>query len=55
MFRTAGVTRGVVLRELGMVAAPATAGQVRALAGAGAVRSIWGNDALKYFIDQGAC
>ncbi len=52
VLRGAGVTRGFILRELGMVAAPATAGQIRALARADAVRSIWGNDALFYFIDQ---
>ena len=47
-----GVTRGIVLRQLGMIAAPATAGQVRALASNPAIRSIWGNDRLHYFIDQ---
>jgi serine protease AprX len=52
VLRSAGVTRGFILRELGMVAAPVTAGQVRALARADAVRSIWGNDALHYFSDQ---
>src|SRR5688500_14145113 len=44
----AGLTRGIILRELGMVATPATAGQVRALLRAEAVRSIWSNDALRY-------
>jgi serine protease AprX len=52
VLRGAGVTRGFILRELGMVAAPVTAAQVRALAGADAVRSIWANDALYYFNDQ---
>ena len=50
--RAAGVSKGLLLRELGMVAAPATAGQVRALRSSPAIRSIWSNDALTYFIDQ---
>ncbi|HEX4959817.1 MAG TPA: S8 family serine peptidase [Thermoanaerobaculia bacterium] len=48
----AGITRGVRLQSLGMVAAPATAGQVRALAANAAVRSIWLNDRLQYLNDQ---
>ena len=52
VLRAAGITSGVVLRELGMVALPATAGQVRTLAAADTVRSIWSNDALRYFNDQ---
>ena len=48
----AGITKGLVLRQLGMIAAPATAGQVRALASNPAIRSIWSNDRLSYFIDQ---
>ena len=52
VLRGAGITRGIILRELGMVAAPATAGQIRALAAANAIRSIWGNEALFYFSDQ---
>jgi serine protease AprX len=47
-----GITKGLVLRQLGMIAVPATAGQVRALAANPAVRSIWSNDPLHYFIDQ---
>jgi subtilisin family serine protease len=48
----AGVSRGYVLPSLGMVAAPATAGQVRTLAANPAVRSIWLNDRLQYFNNQ---
>jgi serine protease AprX len=48
----AGITRGFTLQNLGMVAAPATAGQVRALAGNAAVRSIWANDQLTYLNNQ---
>ena len=49
----AGITRGVKLQSLGMVAVPAaTAGQVRALAGNSSVRSIWLNDRLQYLNDQ---
>src|SRR3954447_26662092 len=48
----AGVTRGVTLRSLGMVAVPATAAQVRALAANPAVRSLWLNDRLHYLNDQ---
>ena len=48
----AGITRGYTLQSLGMVAAPATAGQVRALAANPSVRSIWLNDRLSYLNDQ---
>lgn len=48
----AGITRGTTLQNLGMVAVPATAGQVRALAANPAVRSIWANDRLHYLNDQ---
>jgi len=44
----AGITRGFTLHNLGMVGAPATAGQVRALAASSSVRSIWFNDQLTY-------
>jgi serine protease AprX len=47
-----GISRGYTLQNLGMVAAPATAGQVRALAANPSVRSIWANDQLHYLNDQ---
>jgi len=48
-----GISRGLTLQRLGMVAVPAvTAGQVRALAANSTVRSVWSNDRLQYFIDQ---
>jgi len=48
----AGVTKGFTMQHLGMVAFPATAGQVRALASNSAVRSIWMNDQLEYLNNQ---
>jgi serine protease AprX len=48
----AGITGGYKLQNLGMVASPATAGQVRALASSPSVRSIWLNDHLQYLNDQ---
>jgi serine protease AprX len=48
----AGISRGYTLQKLGMVAAPATAGQVRTLAANPSVRSIWANDKLQYLNDQ---
>jgi serine protease AprX len=48
----AGITRGYLLKNLGMVAAPATAAQVRTLAASPSVRSIWSNDRLVYLNDQ---
>src|SRR5260370_24265742 len=48
----AGVNVGFTLQHLGMVAFPATAGQVRALASNSAVRSIWLNDQLDYLNNQ---
>ncbi len=48
----AGVVRGTTLPHLGMVAIPATAGQVRALSANPSVRSIWLNDRLHYLNDQ---
>ena len=48
----AGITRGYTLQSLGMVAVPATAGQIRALASNSSVRSIWLNDRLSYLNDQ---
>lgn len=50
--KNAGITRGFTLNQLGMVAFPATAGQVRALASNPAVRSIWENERLSWFNDQ---
>lgn len=52
ILRGVGITKGITLKQLGMVAAPATAGQVRALAQNGAVTSIWSNDRLHYFDNQ---
>src|SRR3712207_4509658 len=46
--RGLGITKGLTLNRLGMVAAVATAGQVRALASHPAVRSVWFNDRLSY-------
>jgi serine protease AprX len=48
----AGISRGYTLKNLGMVAVPATAGQVRALAANPSVRSLWLNDRLEYLNDQ---
>src|SRR5688572_21407377 len=48
-----GITRGLKLPQLGMVAVPsATARQVRGLAANSAVRSVWSNDRLYYFMNQ---
>src|SRR5262249_51727087 len=52
LLRNVGITRGVTLQQLGMVATPATAGQVRALVNNSAVRSVWSNDQLTYFLNQ---
>ncbi len=49
VLRGIGITKGITFQNLGMVAFPATAGQVRALAANGAVRSVWSNDRLQYF------
>src|ERR687890_260778 len=46
--RAVGITKGITLNRLGMVAAVATAGQVRALASNPSVRSVWFNDRLHY-------
>ncbi|MFY9824466.1 MAG: S8 family serine peptidase [Thermoanaerobaculia bacterium] len=48
----AGIVRGTTLQNLGMVAVPATAGQVRALAANPSVRSLWLNERLSYLNDQ---
>ena len=47
-----GIVRGTTLPHLGMVAIPATAGQVRALASNPSVRSLWLNDRLSFLNDQ---
>ncbi|HZN94922.1 MAG TPA: S8 family serine peptidase, partial [Myxococcales bacterium] len=47
-----GVTRGATLPNLGMVAAPLTAGQARALASRDDVRSLWDNRRLSYLDHQ---
>jgi serine protease AprX len=46
--RSLGITKGITLNRLGMVACVATAGQVRALASNPSVRSVWFNDQLHY-------
>ena len=52
LLQSLGVTRGLKLDRLGMVAFPATAGQIRALAADPAVRSVWANERLRYFDNQ---
>ena len=52
VLRGLGITKGLTLNKLGMVAVPATAGQARALAANSAVRSVWSNDRLRYFMNQ---
>ncbi len=52
VLRSVGISKGLTLPHLGMVATPATAGQVRALASNPAVRSVWSNDKLYYFLNQ---
>jgi serine protease AprX len=52
ILRSVGLNKGIKLNRLGMVAMPATAGQVRALANNASVRSIWSNDRLYYFLNQ---
>ena len=52
VLRAVGITKGITLSHLGMVATVATAGQVRALAGNAAVRSVWSNDRLQYFDNE---
>lgn len=47
-----GISSGVTLPQLGMVAVSATAGQVKALAANSSVRSVWSNDKLDYFMHQ---
>jgi serine protease AprX len=52
VLRGVGISKGLTLQRLGMVATPATAGQVRALASNPAVRSVWSNDRLYYYMNQ---
>jgi serine protease AprX len=52
LLRGVGITRGLTLNRLGMVALPATAGQIRALAASPAVRSIWPNERLFYYMQE---
>ncbi len=52
ILRGLGITKGIKLQNLGMVALPATAGQVRALAANASITSIWSNDRLQYFDNQ---
>ncbi len=52
ILRGVGILKGRTLQNLGMVAVPATVGQVRALASNPAVRSIWSNDRLRYYMNQ---
>jgi serine protease AprX len=52
VLRNVGITKGLTLARLGMVATPATAGQVRALSANSAVRSVWSNDRLYYFMHE---
>ena len=52
LLRSVGITKGVTLQQLGMVATVATAGQVRALVSNSAVRSVWSNDNLVYSLNQ---
>src|SRR5258708_5497627 len=49
VLRAVGLTKGITLPHLGMVAVTATAAQVRSLAANSAVRSVWSNDRLQYF------
>ncbi|MBF5042585.1 S8 family serine peptidase [Aggregicoccus sp. 17bor-14] len=49
LLRALGLKTGTTLPTLGMVALPATAGQVRRLAADPAVRSVWSNERLQYF------
>src|SRR5215471_20316997 len=54
LLRGVGITTGITYQQLGMVGAPATAGQVRSLAQNPAVRSVWSNDSLTYYNNQPA-
>jgi serine protease AprX len=50
--RSVGLTTGQFMRQLGMVAVTASAGQIRALAANPAVRSIFPNVRMRYFMHQ---
>jgi len=52
VLRAVGITKGITLSHLGMVATVATAGQVRALRNNTSVRSIWSNERLQYFDNE---
>jgi serine protease AprX len=52
LLRSVGITKGLTLQKLGMVAVVATAGQVKTLAANNAVRSIWSNDRLHYLDNE---
>lgn len=52
VLRGLGITGGITFQNLGMVAVPATLGQVKQIAADPSVRSVWSNDQLEYFIDQ---
>jgi serine protease AprX len=52
LLRSLGLTHGYTFERLGMVALPATVGQVRALASRPEVRSVWSNERLHYFDNQ---
>ncbi len=52
ILRNLGITKGLTLQNLGMVATPVTIDQVRALAANPAVRSVWSNDRLYYYMQE---
>ncbi|HEX5705706.1 MAG TPA: S8 family serine peptidase [Pyrinomonadaceae bacterium] len=53
VLRAAGITRGLTLQRLGMVAVPSiTVGQIRTLSANPAVRSVWSNERLFYYMNQ---
>ena len=52
LLRSLGVTGGLTLQNLGMVAVPATAAQAEALRRAPAVRSVVANEQLTFAMDQ---
>ncbi|HMF58556.1 MAG TPA: S8 family serine peptidase [Pyrinomonadaceae bacterium] len=52
ILRGVGITKGITLQRLGMVAVAATAGQVKALVSNSSVRSVWSNDRLHYLDNE---
>jgi serine protease AprX len=52
VLQSLGINKGLTLKQLGMVAFPATVAQVRALVGNSAVRSVWANHKLSYFNNE---